>query len=173
MMMRMAVIVLMVVIVVMSMAVRMVVMMVMIVAVVVTMAVTCDVGAFRFKRRFDRLELRSEGLQRLFERGVTTQAHAILLDFDRYVTVAEVPRQSCQRRGIVDAHFEQSFGFRDDLHDAAVIKQQRVVGAKTYRLRKIEFDAGAFHAEEKSALRLALRKWKNERVDHAARLAFG
>lgn len=89
------------------------------------------------------------------------------------MTVAEVPRQSRQRRGIFDAHFEERFGFRDDLYNAAIVKQQRVVSAKAHGFRKIKFDASAFHTEEKSALRLALRERKNERVDDAAGLAIG
>jgi hypothetical protein len=130
-------------------------------------------AAFRLERCFDRLDLRSEGLQRLLERRIAAQTHTIFLYLNRYVTVAEVPRQSRERRGIVDAHFEERFGFRDDFHNAAFVEQQRVVGAKSHGLEKIKFDAGAFHAEQKSALRLALRERKYERVDDTAGLAIG
>jgi hypothetical protein len=111
-----------------------------------------SVGAFRLERCFDRLDLRSEGLQRLFERRIAAQAHAVFLYLDWYVTVAEVPRQSRERRGVVNTHFEKRFGFCDDFYNAAIVEQQRVVGAKAHGLRKIKFHASAFHAEEKTAL---------------------
>jgi hypothetical protein len=180
MMMRVAVFVAVLMVVIVVMAVRMIVtvrmimvMIVMMMIVIVLMAVTNGIGAFRLERRFDRLELRSEGLQRLFERRIATKAQAIFLYLDRDVAVAEVPRQSRERHGIFDAHFEERFGFRDDLHKAAIVEQQCVVGAKAHGFRKIKFDARAFHAEEKSALRLSLRECQNERVDDAAGFAFG
>ena len=89
------------------------------------------------------------------------------------MTVAEVPGQPRERRGIVDAHLKERLGFRDNFHEAAVVKQQRVVGAQPHRLGEVELDAGAFHAKEKSALRLALRKRQDKRVDHLAGLAVG
>jgi len=149
------------------------VMIVMMMIAVVLMAITNGIGTFRLERRFDRLELRSEGLQRLFERRIATKAQAIFLYLDRYVAVTEVPRQSRERHGIFDAHFEERFGFRYDLHYAAIVEQQRVVGSKAHGFRKIKFDAGAFHAEEKPALRLSLRECQNERVDDVAGFAFG
>ena len=147
-------IVMMIVVVVMIVAMRMVVMMI----VVMTIAGNGVSAAFRLERRIDRLELCSESLQRLLKRRITTQAHAVFLYLDRYVTVAKVPGQPRERHGIFDAHFEERFGFRNDLHNAAIVEQQRVVGAKAHGFRKIEFDTRAFDAEEKAALRLALRK---------------
>jgi hypothetical protein len=166
----------MIVVVAVAVAVMMFVTMRMIVMVAVMVMILTGYGtdaAFRFERCFDRLDLRSEGVQRLLERRIAAQTHAIFLYLNRYVTVAEVPRQSRERRGIVDAHFEEPFSFRDDFHNAAIVEQQRVVGAKSHGLAKIKFDAGAFHAEQKSALRLALRERKYERVDDTAGLAIG
>ena len=43
---------------------------------------------------------------------------------------------------------------RDDFHNAAIVEQQRVVGAKSHGSGK-SLDAGASNAEQKSALRLS------------------
>jgi hypothetical protein len=129
--------------------------------------------AFRLERRLDGLNLRSEGLQRLLKRGVAAKANAIFLYLDRYVAVAEVPGQPCERLGIFDAHFEERLGFRDDLHNTTIVEHQCVVGTKTHRFGKIQFDAGPFDAEQKPALRLTLRVRKDQRVDDGAGFAVG
>ena len=130
-------------------------------------------AAFRFERRFDRGDLRTGCLQQRFNITFAAHAQAIGQQLDRHMAVAEMPRETGQRRGIGGARLEQRFGFRHHFDEAAVIEQQNVVVAQPHRLGEVELDAGAFYAEEETALRLALRERKNERVDDAAGLAFG
>ena len=146
------------------MVVTMVTVIVMVIVAMVMMFFGAGLGAFRLEWRLDQRQLRTEFLHRGLELRIAAQAKPVFPHLDRDVAVAEVPGQSRERDGIVDAHFEQRLRFRDDLNQITVVEQKRVVGAQTHRFRKIQFDAGAFDTEDKTALRQALRIGKDQRV---------
>ncbi len=164
----------MVMVMVMVMVVLMAVRMIVVMTMIVMICAGYGIGpALRLKRRIDRGDLRTRGLQQRFDIARSAHAQAIGQKFDRHMAVAEVPGEPRQRRRIGRSHLEQWFGFRHDLDETTVVEQQNVVVAQPHRLGEIEFDAGTFHAEEKSALGRALRAGENKRVDDAARLTIG
>ena len=89
------------------------------------------------------------------------------------MAIAQVPGKPRQRRKIGRANLDQRLRLGDHLDHAATVEQQRVIGAQSHRVRKIELDTSAFDAEQEALLRPALGMRKNERVDHGDILPFG
>ena len=111
--------------------------------------------------------------QQRLDRRIALEPQPPLQHLHRHMPVAEMPGEPRQRRQIGGARLDQRLGLGHDLDEGAVIEHQRVVGAQPHRLGEIELDAGAFDAEQKALLRLALRVGQDQRIDDGVGPPFG
>ena len=161
----------MIVIVAMVMTVRMAMVM-MIMSMIVVMVIVALIAhrrvvgaALRLERRIDGDHLGTEALQQRLDRRIGLEPEPALQHLHRHMAVAEVPSEPGERRQIGGPRLDQRLGFRHDLDEPAVVEHQRVVCAQPHRLGEVDFDAGAFDAEQESLLRLTLGMRQNKRVD--------
>jgi hypothetical protein len=150
---------------------------VMVVRVAMTVAVIAGGGfissALRLERRVDGRDLGAETLQQRLDGGIALDPQPALQHLDRHMPVAEVPGKPRQARQIGRTRLDQRLGLGHDLNEPAGVEFQRIVGAKPHRLGKIQFDAGALHAEQEALLRLALRMGQDQRVERGGVPPFG
>lgn len=130
-------------------------------------------SAFGVKWRLDVGQPCAERAQHRGERGIAANAQAVRHDLHRDVPVAEMPGEPGQRRQIGGARLDQRLGLGHHLDQGAIVEHQCIIGAKPYRLRKVEFDACPFDAEQETLLRLALGKREDERVKGGSNLPLG
>jgi hypothetical protein len=124
------------------------------------------VGAsLRLEGRIDDGDFRAEALQQCLDRRIAFEPQPALQHLHRHMAVAEMPGQPRQRRKVRRPRLDQRLGLRDHFDQPSIVEHQRVVGAQTRGLGKIEFDAGAFDAEHKALLRLALRERQDQCID--------
>jgi hypothetical protein len=159
----------------MSMIMVAVIMMVMVVvvSVVVGMGGGLVGPALRLERRLDDGDLRAGTGQPLLDGSIAFQPQLALEDLHRHVAVAEVPSESRQRREVGGPHLDQRLGLGHHLHQAAVVQHQRIIGAKPHRFWEVEFDAGAFDAEQETFLGLPLGMRQDQRIQDCGIAPFG
>ena len=114
--------------------------------------------ALGLERRVDGDDLRAEALQQCLDGVVAPDPKLALENLHRNMAVAEMPGKPRQRRQIGGARLDQRLGLGHHFDQPAIVEHQRIVGAKPRRLGKIEFDAGAFDAEQETLLRLTLAR---------------
>ena len=158
-------------------AVMMVVVVPMIVAVVVRVggvALALRISAaFWIERRLERDHAGAKTFGHRLDDGIAPDAQRLWRYFSRQMAVAEVPGDPCQSGGVGGANFDQSFGRRDDLDDAAVLELQSVAGAQHHRLGQIEQEVETAHAGHGDAAPIALVVVQHHRVGRFARPGAG
>src|SRR5271155_2974683 len=89
----------------------------------VRVARSAHVGAaFRVERRFDRDDLRAQAPRHLLDHRIPANAQALLQEFGRQMTIAEMPGDARQRRRVGGANFRQRLGSGDDFDDAPIVE---------------------------------------------------
>ena len=152
----------------MAMIVPMIMMVVVMVMIVTVMMVAgrCGIGpTLGLERRFDGHDLCAKAFQQRLDGGVALEANLPVQHLHRNVAVAEMPGEPGKARKVGRPRFDQRFGLGNDLNQVAVVEEQCIVGAKAYRVGELEFDAGAFDAEQEALLRRALGIGQDQGVD--------
>jgi hypothetical protein len=159
----------------MVVVVIMVMVMMMMIVTVMMMVVSCRNGigaAFGLERCFDRHQLCAQPFEQRFDGRVPLDPKPSLQHFHRYVPVPEMPGQPGERGKVGGARLDQRLGLGHHLDGGAVVKQQRIISAQPDRLGEVKLDAGAFDAEHKPLVRLALRVRQDQRVEDGGALPF-
>jgi hypothetical protein len=156
-------------------AVMIVIVMIMIMAVrIVTMIMPVDrrgryVGAaFRIERRLDLDDAGAEPARHVFDHVISADAQALLQQFGRQVTIAQMPGDARQRRRVRAANLQELFGRGDDFDDPAVFQRQAVAGAQHDRLRQIEQKGEAAHADHRDPPAVTIVIVEHDRVGRLA-----
>jgi hypothetical protein len=146
------------------------VIMIMIVVVVIAMIMPVnrrgrDIGAaFRIERCLDLDNRRPEAARHILNDMITPDAQALLQEFGRQVTIAEMPGDARQRGGVGAADLREAFGSGDDFDDASVLQRQAVAGAQHHRLGQIEQEGEAAHAGHRDAAAITIFIVEDDRV---------
>ena len=94
--------------------------------------------------------------------GADTQALAHHLN--RQVPVAEMPGKAKQMLGVFSPDFEKRLGCTDNLHEAAILKLERITRAQGYRFGQIEQETKASHALHRNPTAMAIIEIKDHGV---------
>jgi hypothetical protein len=147
-----------------------------VIMVMVTMVVLMTVGktvpnrrgigiTLRFERRIDEGNFRAQTFQQCLDRWVALKPQPPIQHLHWHVAVAEMPGKARKRRKISGARLDQRLGLGHHLDQAAIVKLQRIVGAKPHGLGEIELDAGPLDAEQEALVRLPLGERQDQSVN--------
>jgi hypothetical protein len=129
-----------------------------------------DIGAaFRIERRLDLQNAGAETAGHVFDDVIAADAQALLQQFGRQVTIAQMPGDARQRRRVGAANLQELFGRGDYFDNAPVFQRQAVAGAQHDRLRQIEQKGEAAHADHRDPPAVAIVIVEHDRVGRLAR----
>jgi hypothetical protein len=104
----------------------------------VRVAVTGIGATLRVERRFDLDKTCTEPLHHRFDHVVAPDAQATSGDLRRQVTISEMPGDANQMLRIAAADFHQRLRRRNNFHQPAVLKHQRVATTQRHRIFEIQ-----------------------------------
>ncbi len=166
----MTVIVMMVMPVIVTVSMSMVVMVAMMMMVMIMVVIVTRRRSVGLERRFDHGRLQAALLEQYLDLGIGPDPQPVGEQLDRSMAVAEQPGDAGERGRIGDARLDHRLGRRHDLHQLAVIEQQRVVRRERRRFLECELDAGAFAGEHETLLGGALGEIEDQRVGDRRRV---
>ena len=140
----------------------------MIVRVAMIVAAMLVGAAFRLERPLDLDDLGAKPLQHLGDDMILPDPQPFRPDLGLQVPVAEVPGNAGLMQGIASAHFQQRFGFGDDVDEAAVLQRIGIAMTEGRRLGQIDQDLQAAHCRDHAAPPPAVLEGQDDAVDRLA-----
>jgi hypothetical protein len=103
-------------------------------------------AALGVERRFNGDDLRAKPVRHLFDDMVAADAQRAAGQFDRQMTIAEMPGDARERHSVLAPDFGKRLRRGDDFDNAPVLEREPVAGAQHHRFRQIEKELEAAHA---------------------------
>ena len=142
--------------------------MIMVMRVAMIVAAMLVGAAFRLERPLDLDDLGAKPLQHLGDDMILPDPQPFRPDLGLQVPVAEVPGNAGLMQGIASAHFQQRFGFGDDVDEAAVLQRIGIAMTEGRRLGQIDQDLQAAHCRDHAAPPPAVLEGQDDAVDRLA-----